>query len=80
MKHLPGIGAKTASQIILDLQGKLVAKSDIAVNDEKMKDVVAALKSLGYKTAEIAPVINKLKGEDLSLDAYIKKALALLLK
>ena len=80
MKRLPGIGAKTASQIILDLKGKLVENKTIDTNSEKMKDVIEALKALGYKTNEITPVIKKIEGEDLSIDAYIKKALGLLLK
>lgn len=80
MKRLPGIGSKTASQIILDLKGKLVEKKNDEVVNEKMQDVVQALKSLGYKNSEITPVIKKIEGEDLSVDAYIKKALGLLLK
>ena len=80
MKKMPGIGAKTASQIILDLKGKLVEASEAKKNDPKMDDVIAALKALGYKTNEINPVIKKLKDEDLSVDEAIKKALAMLLK
>ena len=80
IRHLPGIGAKTASQIILDLQGKLVSKESFDEDNEKFNDVIAALKALGYKQNEITPVIKKIKGEDLSVDAYIKKALGLLLK
>lgn len=80
MKHLPGVGSKTASQIILDLKGKLVAKTSLDENNEKMKDVIEALKSLGYKNSEISPVIKQIESEDMSIDGYIKKALGLLLK
>lgn len=81
MKRMPGIGAKTASQIILDLKGKLVSVSNNKVEEnEELKDVVEALKALGYKMGEIQPVLKKLQGEKLTTDAYIKKALGLLLK
>ena len=81
MKKMPGIGAKTASQIILDLKGKLVETSkEVNKEDPKMQDVVEALKVLGYKASEISPVVKKLKDEDLSVDEAIKKALAMLLK
>lgn len=80
MKKMPGIGAKTASQIILDLKGKLVETKTEERHDPKLDDVFEALKSLGYKANEINPVIKKIKEENLSTDEYIKKALGLLLK
>lgn len=80
MKRMPGIGAKTASQIILDLKGKLVEAKEVSKNDPKMNDVVDALKALGYKPNEINPVVKKLKEEDLSVDEAVKKALGMLLK
>lgn len=80
MKSLPGVGAKTASQMILDLKGKLVDKSAFEQVNAKMQDVIEALKALGYKASEINPIIKQIEKEDLTTDAYIKKALALLLK
>ena len=49
---VPGIGAKTAARLIVDLKGKLpepVAGFSGAVADD---DVVAALRSLGYSAGE----------------------------
>ena len=80
MRRMPGIGAKTASQIILDLRGKLVSSTSPVVNNAKMNDVAEALKSLGYRPGEIKPVIRELSKEDLSTDEYIKRALAMLIK
>ncbi|MGN1054677.1 MAG: Holliday junction branch migration protein RuvA, partial [Erysipelotrichaceae bacterium] len=80
MKKMPGIGAKTASQIILDLKGKLVETGVEEKHDPKLDDVYDALKALGYKANEINPVMKKIKEENLSTDEYIKKALGLLLK
>lgn len=82
LKRLPGIGAKAASQIVLDLKGKLV-EADIeekAVN-QNLQDAVEALKSLGYRNNEIHSIMKELNQEkDLSVDEYVRKALALMLK
>lgn len=78
MKSMPGIGGKTASQIILDLRGKL-AKEDNS-NFDKLDGVNDALLALGYKASEIKPILKLLVKEDLSEDEYIKKALSLLMK
>lgn len=79
MKRMPGVGNKTASQIILDLKGKLVETQD-AVVDERLKDVEEALKQFGYKTQEIKPVIRALKDEKGSTDELVKKALKMFAK
>ena len=78
MKTMPGIGAKTASQIILDLKGKLVVSQQDKEDDARLQDVSEALKQLGYKPSEIKPVLKQLANEDLTLPQYIKKALVLL--
>mgnify|MGYP002515608920 CR=1 FL=1 len=49
LKKLPGIGPKAASQIILDLKGKLATTSNKNTHDERYEDVRAALKSMGFK-------------------------------
>ena len=74
---MPGIGKKTASQILLDLKGKLVETVD---STEELKDVAEALKGLGYKQTEIRPVMKKLVNEKGSTDELIRKALAMLMK
>lgn len=79
MKRMPGVGNKTASQIILDLKGKLVESKGNEVN-EKYHDVAEALKQLGYKTSEINPVLKKLENEDLKEEEIMRKALGMLVK
>ena len=74
MKRMPGVGNKTASQIILDLKGKLIESQDDIV-DDRLKEVEDALKSFGYKAQEIKPVIRSLKNESGSIDELVKKAL-----
>lgn len=82
LKRLPGIGAKAASQIVLDLKGKLVEANieEKAVN-QNLQDAVEALKSLGYRNNEIHSIMKELNQEkELSVDEYVRKALALMLK
>ena len=80
MRNMPGVGAKTASQIILDLKGKLVSNQEVKVDTAKMNEVVEALKTLGYKPSEIKPIVRELAKEDLSTNEYIKRALSMLIK
>ena len=82
LKKMPGIGAKTASQIILDLKGKLVHEetSDAVVNTKAM-DAMEALKALGYKNNEIQAISKQMQEQDLdTAEAYVKLGLQLLLK
>ena len=82
LKSMPGIGAKTASQIILDLKGKLVThESDDSKLSDELKDAAEGLKSLGYKQAEVAQAIREMaKQPGLTSEAYLKLALQFLMK
>lgn len=77
LKKFPKIGDKVARQIILDLKGKLAKTEDVntPVND----DLIEALKSLGYKNADINKVVKKVDNT-LDIEVQIKEALKLLLK
>ena len=79
---MPGIGAKTASQIILDLKGKLVSTEESKpVVNSKFMDAMEALKALGYKNAEIQAISKQMQEQDLeTAEAYVKLGLQLLLK
>ncbi|MFV0380466.1 MAG: Holliday junction branch migration protein RuvA [Anaerorhabdus sp.] len=81
LKSLPGIGAKTASQIILDLQNKLVNDNLIKLVNEEIEDALSCLKSLGYKSKEINVVKDYLITLDkTSSDEYLKFGLKYLMK
>lgn len=83
LKSLPGIGAKTASQIVLDLKGKLVEEvSEIEIQEnQQLLDALEALKALGYKNAELTSIKKELRDlGDLSSDQYIRKGLGILAK
>ncbi|HET9660586.1 MAG TPA: Holliday junction branch migration protein RuvA [Thermomicrobiales bacterium] len=49
---VPGIGAKTAARLIVDLKGKLPEPAAGFSGASADEDVVAALRSLGYSAAE----------------------------
>lgn len=85
--HFPGIGKKTAGQIILDLKGKLKDFSisagsleDGAETNPMLDEASNALRMLGYSEKEIARVLPALKKQDLSAENYVKEALRLLMR
>ncbi len=57
---IPGIGAKTASRIVLELKGKLVEVSHDEVRHApgRASDIEEALRSLGYAPAEIREALE----------------------
>ena len=77
LTKFPKVGEKVARQIILDLKGKLV--KDDSAPTTGFEEVVEALESLGYKTADIKKVLPKLDAS-LKMEEQIKEALKLLLK
>ncbi len=80
LKSLPGVGAKTASQIILDLSGKLVQENKDE-NNNALMDALEGLKHLGYKSTEIQAIIPQLKQSSaVSSDEYLKLALQYLVR
>ena len=79
LKKLPGIGPKAASQIILDLQGKLV-QEEPKKEGKNFPEVRAGLKSLGFKVKEIDDAIALLGDQKLSNDEALRLALRSLRK
>ena len=83
LKSLPGIGAKTASQIVLDLKGKLVLSTTIKERySEALQEALSGLKNLGYKQSEINSIEKQLvaKASDLSAEQLIRLGLQLIMK
>ena len=73
LKKLPGIGAKAAAQIILDLKGELTgSKGDPGVYEE----VYDALKELGFKGAAIDRVLATINEPNASSEDILRIALA----
>lgn len=91
LEKLPGVGAKSAQRIILELKDKLKAmninstsvegnsKVEIS-NNENIEDLISAMQVLGYSRKDIENIVPKLDCKDGSLEELIKKALVLLSK
>lgn len=83
LTKFPKIGPKTASQIILDLQGKLaisgVAASPVASKNSNLNEALEALEALGYSAKELKKVQMALKSSMDSVDGLIKQGLQLMM-
>ena len=78
LKKLPGIGAKAAAQIILDLKGQLSDGSK--GNPEQYDEVREALKGLGFRVAEIDRVLATINELNATSEDILRLALAKLRK
>jgi holliday junction DNA helicase RuvA len=91
----PGVGKKTARQMILDLKGKLEnvvpdyfpnlfndrLETARTVNlNNGLDEAIQALKALGYSDKEVQKVARELQKQDMTTEQYIKKALQLMLR
>ncbi|HCC03636.1 MAG TPA: Holliday junction branch migration protein RuvA [Clostridiales bacterium] len=90
LKKLPGIGAKTAQRIVLELKDKLKKEKQIeelstAVDntnsiknviekDQKLEEAFTALQVLGYSTKDIEKVMEKID-KNLSLEEIIRNGI-----
>ena len=76
VSQIPGIGAKTASRIVLELKGKLVEvpHSTSPSSNARPSDIEEALRSLGYAPGEIR---DALEGVELPHDESLALRTAL---
>lgn len=79
LKRIPGVGSKSAQQIILDLKGKLVSidNREVSINSE-LDNALSALKNLGYTHQELSKVKRELQCQKLEADEYVKLGLKIL--
>lgn len=87
LKSMPGIGAKTASQIVLDLKGKLVpvqnkaSKGETQTYPKEIEEACDALRNLGYRQSEISSAADYMnKNPQDSTQKYIKLGLQFLVR
>ena len=85
LTKFPGIGKKSAQQIILDLQGKVdfsmtnISSAPKAVNNY-LSDAILALETLGYSKKELTKIEKKLSTHQFnSVGEYVKQGLRLLM-
>lgn len=72
LRRLPGIGAKTAARMVIDLKGNLEASGLFAAEPAPDDDAILALVALGYAPAEAARAVDGLEG---STEDRIRRAL-----
>jgi len=84
LKKLPGIGAKTAQRIVLELKDKIKAEEKAnteAKIQEKIQvspnaqDAIEALQVLGYNRKEVEEIVTNMKTADMSVEEIIKEGL-----
>ena len=84
---IPGICAKTAQRMILELKDKLKTVQAInkdekvesaIIEDESTSEAMAALQMLGYQRKEIEKVFEKIEIKGVKVEDLIRKALAIL--
>lgn len=91
LTKFPGVGKKTAQQIVLDLKGKVddlapaaavpVTPAATTAAETPLTEALAALKALGYKPREVDQIAKKLRAfQATTTDAYLSEALRLLMK
>ncbi|WP_268913229.1 Holliday junction branch migration protein RuvA [Lentilactobacillus sp. SPB1-3] len=94
LTKFPGVGKKTAQQIILDLQGKLgdieaslfddPVEESHATNKQQsteLRDAILALSALGYSSKQVSGIEDEMAVEEgLSTDEYLSLGLKLLMK
>lgn len=87
ISQAPGIGAKTAQRVILDLKDKITidetligkeiaATASLKADTPQKQEALAALVSLGYSQTESMKAVNAIEGiEDMDSGALLKAAL-----
>lgn len=94
LQKFPGVGKKTAAQIVLDLKGKLSeltlesydGSKRVSIEEQKnsnpaLEEAIAALYALGYGQREVNKVRKPLEDlQETTTDAYIREALSQMMK
>ena len=84
LKGLPGIGAKSAQRMILELKDKMKTQEAIetevvpiktTIKSDKAKDAIEALQVLGYSRRDIELIMAKINTEELSVEEIIEQGL-----
>lgn len=87
LKKLPGIGAKSAQRMILELKDKMKTQDAIEngeevininnsyVENDRTKDAIEALQVLGYSRRDIELALSKLDVKNDTVEEIIRKGL-----
>lgn len=91
LTKFPGVGKKTAGQIVLDLKDKILQLDTGNQNSKEimtasndilpLSDALSALESLGYRTKDVEKIAKKLRElPETTTDDYLRQGLTLLTK
>ncbi|MGM9886558.1 MULTISPECIES: Holliday junction branch migration protein RuvA [unclassified Lactococcus] len=89
LTKFPGVGKKTAMQMILDLAGKFDASGSVGISlldatpagNIALDEALEALQALGYRASELTKVKKSLQTEpNMTSEEYIKAALKQMMK
>ena len=89
LTKFPKIGKKTAQQMVLDLEGKVVVAGDdlpakaavpSSSDNQELEEAMEAMLALGYKATELKKIKKFFEGTTDTAENYIKSALKMLVK
>ena len=89
LTKFPKIGKKTAQQMVLDLEGKVVVAGDdlpaktatpSSNDNQELEEAMEAMLALGYKSTELKKIKKFFEGTSDTAENYIKSALKMLVK
>ncbi|MBO8155952.1 MAG: Holliday junction branch migration protein RuvA [Bacillaceae bacterium] len=94
LTRFPGVGKKTARQMILDLKGKVANWLDVQSqekasgdtqahdqNEKMLEEAMEALLALGYTQREVQKILPELRNQPAkSVDDYVRIGLSLMMK
>lgn len=87
LTKFPGVGKKTAQQMILDLKGKVAElvgeepATPVTATNPALDEAIAALKALGYSEKEVKKAEKALAPQPTkTTDEYLREALKLMMK
>ena len=89
LTKFPKIGKKTAQQMVLDLEGKVVVAGDDLLaktavpsssDNQELEEAMEAMLALGYKATELKKIKKFFEGTSDTAENYIKSALKMLVK
>lgn len=91
LTKFPGVGKKTAGQIVLDLKDNILQLDTGNQNSKEimtasndilpLSDALSALESLGYRTKDVEKIAKKLRElPETTTDDYLRQGLTLLTK
>jgi Holliday junction DNA helicase RuvA len=82
LTSVPGVGKRTAEQIVLDLRDRLEAPAsdagEVPVPADNLADVESALVALGYKPQDASRVLARIESPPDDASALLREALKLL--